>query len=110
MLRFEIVNFFDRRLKFDCRQGFWLPCKLFFCRIQMFFVNMDIAKSVNKLAWLIASNLRQDMSQQGVACDIERDSEENISASLIKMQGKFPVFNVDLVHIMTNREAASFIG
>ena len=57
--------------------------------VEMIFVEMRVSQSVNELTWLKTSHLRDHHAKQCVACDIERNAQENIGASLVHLQREF---------------------
>src|SRR6267154_825173 len=74
-----------------------------------------IAECVDKLAHLQPAHVRDQMSQQGIRADVERDAEESIRRALIKLAmeqrgGNLPVsegsrlLNLELKQRMTRRE------
>src|SRR5437773_10165625 len=65
---------------------------------------MQIAKGVDEVARSKIDNLRHHHRKQRVRCNIERDTEKQICASLIKLTTEFAVLYVKLEEEMTRRQ------
>lgn len=63
---------------------------------EMVGVNVGIAESMDEIARLQAANLRHHHREQRVTRDVERDTEEAVGATLVKLARKFSVGHVEL--------------
>jgi len=76
IFEFEGKNVVDRRIDPDRRQRPGFTGKLEFCLVKMIRINVRVAKSMHKLARLVAADLGQHERQQGVGGDIEGHAEK----------------------------------
>ena len=92
----KVVNIGDLRvqLKFWKREGF--PCDLEPGLIQMVVVKMGIAQCVDKRSGFEVAYLRHHVGEQCIRCNIERDAEKDISASLVELTVQFPISDMEL--------------
>jgi len=75
----------------------------------MIVINMDIAKSMNKLPYPQPGNLRQHHCKQSVRSNVKRHSQKNIGAALVKLAGQFAVYNHKLKQSMARRRRVMVI-
>ena len=68
--------------------------------LHMVLIQMDIAQHMDELTRFVASDLAQDVRQEGVRGDIERDAQEQVSGPLIELavQGVVIGIHVELTH------------
>jgi hypothetical protein len=57
---------------------------------------MCIAESVDKFARFVASNLCDHHKEQRIRGDIKRNADEQVSATLVKLEGELIVYGVDV--------------
>src|SRR3989344_1949373 len=104
MLRSKVCERLHTLIYGNFWEIFWLARELFFRRIKMIFVNMYIAKRVHELPDLASKNLRDDMREERITCDVERDAQENICASLVELERHTLVLDVHLIHVVADGE------
>src|SRR5881397_1896594 len=63
-------------------------------------VDMDIAEAMNELSRAHGGYLRDHHGQQGIGGDIERDTQEEIRASLVEVTGKAFAGGIELEQAM----------
>src|SRR4030042_3290624 len=100
----KFKNAFYRGVNFHHRQFSGFSCKLQFHLSNVIEINMGISKSMHKFKWFQSCNMSCHHQQQGVGCNVERNTQKNISTSLVKLTGKFSVIDVKLKKHMTWRQ------
>src|SRR3989344_1982107 len=74
----------------------------------MVLIDMQVAEGVHELAGLAAQNLRDDAGQECVRSDIEWYAKKDVRRALIELEAHPPLLDIELIHIMANREARTF--
>lgn len=96
IIEFKIKEVFD----FFIQQQVWrieqVSLKLLLRLLDMVVVDVNISKGVHEVPELEACYLRDHAGQQGVGRDVERDAQEQVGASLIKLAGQLPVDDIEL--------------
>ena len=59
-------------------------------------IDVGVSCGVDKLTRLQVANLGYHHGEKSVGCDVKRNPEESVRASLIKLAGEFPFGNVEL--------------
>jgi len=90
----EVVKVFDGVRNLNRREGFWFPRELLACLFQVVFVDVNVAEGMGEFAGFKICHFREDVEEKGVACNIKRNSEEDIGGSLIELEAKPAVFDV----------------
>ena len=99
-----------RIIYFDYGEGFWLALQLLPYRRLMVLIEMHIAKSVHELSDLAPKNLCNNMREQSVARDVERNSKKDIRTSLIELKRDFLMFYIHLIHVVAYRKVVGLFG
>ena len=82
----ETENIFPVGVKQHLRQTLWGTCELQLYLLYMVKIDVRIAERMNKLAALQSCSLCHHLEQQGIRCDVERHSEEDIGTALVQLQ------------------------
>ena len=68
-------------------------------------INMQVAECVDKIANFEIANVSDQMSEQRVAADIERHTQESISRTLVELAMQYAaVFHLKLKQRVTRRQ------
>ena len=92
----KIENTFFIRIDLHDRKLLRLSLELKTYLFQMVFINMGITQRVDEVATLQISHLRYHLQQKCVRRNVERDSEENVCASLIELEAQFSIRHIKL--------------
>ena len=74
------------------------------CLLQVVFVEVEVAESVDEFAGLQAADLRDHAGEQRVRGDVERHAEEQVGAALVKLAAQFAVEDEKLKQRMAGRQ------
>lgn len=90
----------------EIESGEWIggACELCLYLIDVIEVDVRIAYGVDEIAWTQACDLRYHVKEEGIAGDVEWDSEEHVGRALIELQGETAIANIELIEAMTWRE------
>jgi hypothetical protein len=67
-------------------------------------VEVQVAESVNKGSRFESADLRDHEGQEGIGGDIERNTQEQIRAALVKLAAEFAILHIELEERMARRE------
>src|SRR6266545_7165865 len=73
---------------FKSRQRLWRPRKQFLDLFEMVFVDVIIAERVDEFADLQITNMSNQLRQQCIRADVERDTKKGVRRPLIKLAMK----------------------
>ena len=81
--------------------------QLFLHLIDMILIDMHITECMDESSRLHSEEVSKNMDQERVGCDIEWNTEEEISCSLIELTIEFAILDRVLRESMTDREFRS---
>ena len=84
------------RIEVHLRKGTRLAAEKLADLVEVVSVDVEITEGVDELAWLQAGDLSGHHQEEGIAGDVEGDSEEGVGAALVKLQRQAPVGHVEL--------------
>ena len=105
---FEVEYVFYFRIDLHLREGARLTAELSRHLLEMIYIDMSVSCSVDKFSRLETAYLCNHHCQKGVGSDIERNSEEDVSAALVELAGEFSVSDIELEEGVTRREGHLF--
>lgn len=88
VLVLETVNLRNIRIEQHSGQGARLAGELQLGLLNVVFVQMEVSEGMHELARLITADLRRHHQQQGIAGNVERHAEEEITAALVELQAQ----------------------
>src|SRR5262249_45614105 len=71
---------------------------------QVVLVKVGIAERVDELAWPEVRHVRDHAREQGIARDVERHAQKDVTASLVELAAELPVLHVKLKERMAGGE------
>jgi hypothetical protein len=101
ILEAELVDIPDCRIQPHYRERSGFSPELKPDLFKMIPVNMCIPESMDEFARHQPGDLRHHHEQQRIGSNIERNSQENICASLVKLTGKLVPGHIELEKYMT---------
>ena len=101
ILKAEMVNVFDQRVQSHHRERPGFTLKLYPDLIKMVLINMSIPKSMDEFTRFQACYLGYHHQQKCIGCNIERDTYEDVSTSLIQLTGEPVLGNIELEENVT---------
>ena len=96
ILVFKVEDALHLRIDLHLRELTWLTGELKFHLLEVVCIYMSVSCCVNKLTRLKAADLSDHHGQKSIGSDIERNSEENIGTTLIKLARELAVSNIEL--------------
>ena len=75
--------------------------QLFLGLFDVIVVEVQITKGVDEFTGLVATHLGEHLGEKGVRCDVEGNSEEDVSRALIELAGKTAVCHIKLKQTVT---------
>lgn len=96
VLKPEFEDVLYLRIEYHARKGTGRSRKLKPRLLQMVEIQMGIAGGMDEFPRLQLAYLRHHHQQQGVGCDVERDTQERIGGALVELQRQPPVSDVEL--------------
>src|SRR5689334_98660 len=97
----EIV---DLWIQMQRGQRAWLAAELLARLFDVIEIQMRVAESMYEFTGLQAANLRHHHREQRIGCDVERDTEKNVSAALIELARQPALRHIELEECMARRE------
>ena len=104
VLVLEIVEGLDIGVDEHCRERAGLTGELLADLIEMVQVDVGVACGVDEITGLQATDLGDHHRQQRIGCNVERDSEEGVSAALVELAGEFAFGHVELEQAVARRQ------
>lgn len=84
----EAINLRHVGIEFHRGQGAGLSAQLEFCLFYVIFVEVEITEGVDEFSCLVSAYLSCHHQQHGVAGNVERYAEEQVTAALIELQAE----------------------
>jgi hypothetical protein len=81
----DVLQTGQSRIESQPGEGIRRPTELFINLVQMVGVNVNVSKGVDEVAHANTRDLSDQMGQQGVAGDVERDAQEQVSRTLVEL-------------------------
>ncbi len=100
----EIEQALYFRIEFHCWEWSRFSRELEVHLLEVIQIDVCVSRSMDELSWFKSAYLGHHHSQKGIGCDIERNAEECVSASLIKLTGKLSVRHIELEKAVARRE------
>src|SRR4051812_22466947 len=104
ILELEIVNISDRGVELHAWQWARFASQLQPGLFEVVGVQVEIAKGMDEGSRLELANLGDHQGQERIRSDIERHTEEQIGAALIKLAAQFTVLNEKLKQSVAGRQ------
>ena len=104
VLELEVADVLHGGVQFDLRQRTRLARELQLRLFDVIRVEMQVAERVDEIARLQITDLRHHQRKQRVAGDVERDTQKNIRAALVKLATQFALADVKLKQRVTRRQ------
>ena len=101
----ELVQRFHVPLHHQSRQAMRGPGQLFVGLMKMVRIKMRVTQCVDELAGLEPGDMRYHVGQQRIGCDIDRNTEEDVSRSLIQLARQLAVSNIELEQAVAWRQS-----
>lgn len=98
---FEIEDIGHFRIEFHLGQGKGLSAELQFYLVQVVEVDVRITEGMDELAGMQTRSLCHHHGEQGVGCNVERYTEENITAALVHLAGELAIGHIKLEKCVT---------
>lgn len=104
VLKRKVFDAIDLALELERRKWSGSPLQLLFQRFHMIRVDVGIAQSMHKVAWLQVRHMCDHISQQGVAGDVKGHPKTHVRGPLVHLTGEMSIRDVKLDETMTRRQ------
>src|SRR3989344_7000947 len=76
----------------------------------MVFIDMYVAEGVDEFADFAAQETGDDVAEERIRSDIERDAEKDVRGALIELERHFLIFDVHLIHVVADGKMIYLLG
>ncbi len=110
VLETKSVNPADLRVDSHGGQGTGFAGELQFGLLEVVRVEMHVPEGVDEVTGLVVENLGDHHGEQGVARDVEGDSEEEVGTALVELAREPRTPSLRLMHVELEKEMAGWEG
>ncbi len=104
MLEADLVNVADVGANGECGEGQRLTRALETKRIHVGSIDVGVAHDMDEVAGTEMADVGEETGEEGVAGDVERDTEPEIGGALVELTGEFAVVDVELAEHVAGRQ------